>query len=135
MPLTRISAPRHLPQAQVKALADAAQEALVSTCNVPPKDLFQLLTRFDAGEMILDPTFGGVNRSQDACIVEITFLQGRTDDQKRALYQRLTAGAVEAGFRPDDIMIALVENTRMDWSLGHGVAYADHVQALQQTGR
>ena len=134
MPLTRISAPRHLPQAQVKALADAAQEALVSTCNVPPKDLFQLLARFDAGEMILDPTFGGVNRSQDACIVEITFLQGRTDDQKRALYQKLTALAVQAGFRPDDVMIALVENTRMDWSLGHGVAYADHVQSLKTSG-
>ena len=134
MPLTRISAPRHLPHAQVKALADAAQEALVSTCNVPPKDLFQLLARFDAQEMILDPSFGGVSRSQDACIVEITFLQGRTDDQKRALYQRLTALAVEAGFRPDDVMIALVENTRMDWSLGHGVAYADHVQALKPGG-
>ena len=134
MPLTRISAPRHLPHAQVKALADAAQEALVTTCNVPVKDLFQLLARFDAEEMILDPTFGGVSRTRDACIVEITFLQGRTDDQKRALYQRLMARAVEAGFRPDDIMIALVENTRMDWSLGHGVAYADHVQSLKSSG-
>ena len=134
MPLTRISAPRHLSHAQVKALADAAQEALVTTCNVPVKDLFQLLARFDAQEMILDPTFGGVSRSSDACIVEITFLQGRTDDQKRALYKRLTALAVEAGFRPDDVMIALVENSRMDWSLGHGVAYADHVQSLKQAG-
>lgn len=132
MPLTRISAPRHLPYAQVKALADAAQEALVSTCNVPPNDLFQLLARFDAEEMILDPTFGGVSRSSDACIVEITFLQGRTDDQKRQLFKRLTERAVEAGFRPDDVMIALVENSRMDWSLGHGVAYADHVQSLKQ---
>jgi phenylpyruvate tautomerase PptA (4-oxalocrotonate tautomerase family) len=105
---------------------------LVSTCNVPVNDLFQLLARFDAGEMILDPTFGGVSRSQDACIVEITFLQGRTDDQKRQLYKRLTQGAVEAGFRPDDVMIALVENSRMDWSLGHGVAYADHVQSSKQ---
>lgn len=133
MPLTRISAPRHLPYARVKALADAAQEALVTTCNVPPNDLFQLLARFDTEEMILDPTFGGVNRSQDACIVEITFLQGRTDDQKRQLYKRLTERAVEAGFRPDDVMIALVENSRMDWALGHGVAYADHVQASKPT--
>lgn len=132
MPLTRISAPRHLPHAKVKALADAAQEALVSTCNVPPNDLFQLLARFDAEEMILDSTFGGVSRSLDACIVEITFLQGRTDEQKRQLYKRLTQGAVEAGFRPDDVMIALVENSRMDWSLGHGVAYADHVRSPKQ---
>ncbi len=127
MPLTRISAPRHLPLAQVRALAVATQEALVATCNVPPDDLFQILARFDTGEMILDPRFGGVDRSRDACIVEIVFLGGRTDDQKRNLFQRIAAGAVAVGFRADDVMVALIENTRMDWSLGLGVAYADHV--------
>jgi hypothetical protein len=25
-------------------------------------------------------------------------------------------------------MVALTENSRMDWSLGQGVAYADHVK-------
>lgn len=126
MPLTRISAPKHLPDAQVKALANAAQQSLVATCAVPPNDLFQLITRFDRGDMILDPSFGGVDRSSDACIVEITFLQGRTDNQKRELFKSIAEQAVLAGFRPDDIMIALTENTRCDWSLGLGIAYADH---------
>ncbi|HYD81553.1 MAG TPA: tautomerase family protein [Paucimonas sp.] len=129
MPLTRISAPRHLAFAMVKSLADAAQDALVSTCKVPPNDLFQLIARFEAEEMILDPTFGGVNRSRDACIIEITFLRGRTDDQKRQLFRHVMEKAVAAGFRADDIMIALTENSHMDWSLGQGVAYADHVHA------
>src|SRR5215813_3929140 len=122
MPLTRVSAPKHLPFARVRALADAAQDGLVHTCNVPPKDLFQLLARFESEEMILDPTFGGVHRSQDACIVEILFLQGRTDDQKRKLYRHVVDRAVQAGFRPDDVMIALTENSRVDWSVGLGVA-------------
>ena len=26
-------------------------------------------------------------------------------------------------------MVALTENSHMDWSLGRGLAYADHVQA------
>lgn len=132
MPLTRISAPAHLPLAHIQALAAATQEALIATCGVPRNDLFQLLTRFDSGHMILDPSFGGVNRSADACIVEITFLRGRTDDQKRQLFQHIVAGAQAHGFRPDDIMIALTENAHADWSLGLGVAYADHAHGARQ---
>jgi len=77
--------------------------------------------------MILDPTFGNVNRSRDACIAEITFLRGRTDDQKQSLFKYIDGRAVAAGFRADDVMIALTENSHMDWSLGLGIAYADHV--------
>ena len=133
MPLTKISAPQHLEFAKIKALADAVQEGLVKTCNVPPEDLFQLISRFESEAMILDPTFGGVSRSRDACIAEITFLQGRTDEQKRRLFRHIAEGAVAVGFRPDDVMVALTENSRMDWSLGLGVAYADHVNAKSDT--
>jgi Tautomerase enzyme len=132
MPLTRISAPKHLEFTKVKALADAVQGGLVETCGVPPKDLFQLIFRFEAEEMILDPTFGGVNRSRDACIAEVTFLRGRTDDQKRGLFRYISAKAVAAGFRSDDVMIALTENSHMDWSLGLGVAYADHAHVAKR---
>ena len=126
MPLTKISAPRHLSSSRVKALAEAVQDGLVKTCNVPPNDLFQLISRFEPEDIILDPSFGGVNRSSDTCIAEIVFLIGRTDDQKRALFRHIAEKAVQSGFRADDIMIALVENSRMDWSLGLGVAYVDH---------
>jgi phenylpyruvate tautomerase PptA (4-oxalocrotonate tautomerase family) len=132
MPLTKISAPRHVESARVKALADAVQDGLVQTCNVPPKDLFQLISRFEIEEMILDQTFGDVNRSRDACIAEITLLQGRTDEQKRQLFRHIVERAVAVGFRPDDVMIALTENSRMDWSVGLGVAYADHVHAKSE---
>ena len=131
MPLTKLSAPSHLDFSMVKALAEAVQDGLVQTCNVPPNDLFQLITRFESQAMIIDPHFGGVNRSRDACIAEITFLRGRTDDQKRNLFKHIVDRAVAAGFRPDDVMIALTENAHMDWSLGAGEAYADHVQATK----
>lgn len=127
MPLTRISAPRHLTLNQVRALADAVQTGLVSTCKVPVDDRFQLIARFAPDEMILNPTFGGMNRTADACIVEITFLQGRSDDQKRALYRCVADEAVAAGFNADDVMIALSENASIDWTLGRGLAFAGHV--------
>jgi hypothetical protein len=130
MPLTKISAPKHLAFTKVKALADAVQDGLVKTCNVPPNDLFQLITRLEQEAMVLDRNFGDVDRSADACIAEITFLIGRTSEQKRNLFQHVVARAVEAGFRADDIMITLTENTKMDWSLGLGVAYADHPHKL-----
>lgn len=125
MPLTKICAPKHLPMEKARALAKAVQEALVETCKVPRDDLFQLISRFEADEMIQHPHFGGVARSGDACVVEIVYLAGRTDDQKRALYREISLRAVQAGYRADDVMVALMENTRMDWSLGQGLAYAD----------
>ena len=129
VPLTKISAPSHLAIGQVKALAQAVHHGLVQTCNVPADDLFQLIARFDADAMIFHPTFGGVNRTRDACIVEITFLRGRTDDQKRRLFRYIAQRAVDAGFRSDDLLVALTENSPLDWSLGGGVAYADHETA------
>ena len=125
MPLTKIYAPAHLAMSKVKALADAVQQGLVLTCKVPPEDLFQLIASFSREQMILDASFGEVSRSGDACIAEITFLSGRTDDQKRRLFAHVVLSAGAAGFRPDDVMITLTENSRMDWSLGCGVAYAD----------
>jgi hypothetical protein len=129
MPLTKLSVPKHLASTMVKAQAAAVHDGLVKTCNVPPNDLFQLISRCEHDEMILDPSFGGVNRSRDACIAEVTFLRGRTDDQKRQLFRHVVEQAVSAGFRADDIMIALTENSHADWSLGLGVAYADHVRS------
>ena len=125
MPLPKLSAPKHLSSNQVRALAAAVQDGLVKTCNVPPDDLFQLISRFDSEDIIFDPHFGGVSRSKDACVIEVVFLVGRTDDQKRALFRHVAKQAVEVGFRADDLIIALVENSHMDWSLGLGVAYAD----------
>lgn len=126
MPLTRLSVPQHLPATQVRALADAVQTGLVSTCKVPEDDRFQLINRFAADDMILNPTFGGMARTADASIVEITFLEGRSNDQKRALYRCVTDLAVLAGFKEDDIMIALSENAPIDWTVGRGQSFEGH---------
>lgn len=134
MPLTRLSVPKQISLEKIKALASGVQDALVETCNVPPTDLFQVLMRFDPEKIILDPTFGGAARSPDACIGEITFLQGRADDQKCRLFSKINAHAVEAGLCADEVMIALTVNSRMDWALGRGMGYADHVTSAKSNG-
>lgn len=49
--------------------------------------------------------------------------QGRSDDQKRALYaalaQRLEA---DCGIAPTDLVVSVVGNTKADWSFGLGRA-------------
>jgi hypothetical protein len=66
-----------------------------------------------------------VQRTADACVIEITFLSGRTDAQKRRLYSELAARAAGIGFAEDDLVVGLVENGAIDWSLGRGRAYVD----------
>ena len=123
MPIARISVPAHMTADKVQALADAVHEALVSTCDIPANERFQLVSRFADRNMIIDPTFPDMNRTADASIVEITWLAGRTAEKKRALYKAIVGGAVAGGFHPDDVMVALLENLPIDWSLGRGEAY------------
>jgi len=133
VPLARISIPSSLSNDKTVALADAVHLGLVRTCGVPMDDRFQLLTRYASDMMLLNPTYPNVNRSSEASVVEIMFLRGRTDAQKEALYQYIVDRAVEAEFRPDDILIALVENTHIDWSLGGGKSFSKQMEALPRS--
>jgi hypothetical protein len=131
MPLARISVPSLLSPAKVRALSDAVHQGLVTTCDVPDKNRFQLVSSYPSASMILDPTFPSFRRSAEACVIEILFLEGRTTEQKSRLFQAIAAGAVDAGFSGDDIMIALVENAPTDWSLGRGLSFGkDHRPVL-----
>ena len=126
MPIARISVPAHMTADKIQTLADAVHEALVSTCNIPANERFQLVSRFAERDMIIDPTFPDMNRTAEASIVEITWLAGRNAEKKGALYKAIVTGAVAGGFRPDDVMVALLENKPIDWSLGRGEAYEEH---------
>ncbi len=123
MPLVKLSVPTHLSDTRVRALADAIHLALVETCDVPVADRFQYVSRFGDAARFIDPNFPGLARSIDSSVVEIALRRGRTDDQKRALYRLCVEHAAAGGWRADDIMIVLTENTLIDWSFGGGVAH------------
>ncbi|MEM9030037.1 MAG: tautomerase family protein [Pseudomonadota bacterium] len=125
MPITKISVPNHLPTDKVRALADAVQDALVTICDIPPKDRFQFISRLAPDAMIIDPTFPDLSRTADASMVEIIMIGGRDAEQKSRLYQHIVSRSEAAGFVGDDIMIALIENEREDWSAGRGQSYAN----------
>ena len=110
---------------KVRALADAVHDGLVSACDVPAHDRFQLISAFDSSNMIIDPHYPDVTRTSDASIVEILFIGKYSREQKKNLYRKIVYDAAAAGFVGDDILIALIENTVHDWSAGHGRCFAD----------
>lgn len=123
MPLVRIDAPAALPSERLRAVADAVHAALVAHMNVPEADRFQIITRHEPRHLLIDPHYPSVERTAEALVVSVALRAGRTDERKQAFYRAAVAGAAEhAGIKPDDIMIALSENTPMDWSFGRGEA-------------
>ncbi len=51
------------------------------------------------------------------------FQQGRSEEQKRALYAGLARRLEEAaGLSPSDLVVSVASNTREDWSFGLGRA-------------
>jgi 4-oxalocrotonate tautomerase len=123
MPLVKLWLRRGKSPEYVRTAADCVHEALVAQANVPADDRFQLINELDASNLIAHPTYGGVSRSDDLILIEITLNEGRTLDIKKSLYADIVArlgGALDV--RPDDVLISLVEVTKENWSFGNGLA-------------
>jgi len=107
----------------LRSVADAVHEGLVAQANVPRDDRFQVIHQLEDEALIAHPSYGGVNRSKDVIIVEITFNTGRTVEIKKNLYADIVRRLQEAAdVRPDDVLIVLVEVVKENWSFGGGRA-------------
>jgi phenylpyruvate tautomerase PptA (4-oxalocrotonate tautomerase family) len=119
MPFVKIYYRRDI-HADTKPIGDAIHEALVAQASVPRDDRFQVFLPLD--NIVADPAYGGVQRSDRLVIVEITLNAGRTIEIKKSLYADIARRLDAAGIRPDDVMISLVEVTKENWSFGGGRA-------------
>ncbi len=55
--------------------------------------------------------------------IQITCAEGRSVDQKKALYEGIAEhAATDAGIRKEDVIINLIETRRENWSFGNGAA-------------
>lgn len=123
MPLVRISLAEGKSAEYRRAIGEGVHRAMVETINVPAADRFQIITEHAARDLIYDPGYLDIDRSDDMVIIQITLNAGRTTEMKRALYARLVELlAASPGVRPQDVMISLVEVPRENWSFGNGVA-------------
>jgi 4-oxalocrotonate tautomerase len=123
MPLVRISLRQGKSEQYRKAVADGIHQALVEAIEAPAQDRFQIITEHPANALIYDPSYLGIDRSDDIVIVQITLSTGRKLAQKRKLYQRMAEIlAKNAGLRPQNLVISLVEVAWENWSFGNGEA-------------
>jgi 4-oxalocrotonate tautomerase len=123
MPLVRIDLRKGKSAEYVRGVGEAVHRAMAETLDVPERDHFQVITEHDSNHMIYDANYLEVRRTDDVVFVEVTLSAGRDVAKKEAFYSRVVKLLGEKpGIRPEDVVIVLVENQRMDWSFGKGQA-------------
>jgi phenylpyruvate tautomerase PptA (4-oxalocrotonate tautomerase family) len=122
MPLVRIELRKGKDAAYRQAAGRVVYEALVGV-GVPKDDRFQLIAEHEAENFVYDPDYLGIHRTDDLVIIQITWNEGRTVEQKKALYKAIADGMSGAlGIRPEDVFINLIEVKKENWSFGNGIA-------------
>ena len=124
MPLVRISHVEGKPSTFAPALSQGVHRAMVDTFNVPSDDYFQIVTDHAAARGVIGPdSFLGIKHTPELVMIQITCAEGRSLEQKKALYGAIVDNLCNApGIRREDIIINLVETKRENWSFGNGQA-------------
>jgi 4-oxalocrotonate tautomerase len=123
MPLVRISLREGKSEEYKKALGDGVHRAMVDAIEAPALDRFQIITEHPASGLLYDPTYLGIQRTENIVMVQITLSTGRKPPQKRKLFKRMAEILAEnPGLRPQDLMVSLVEVAWENWSFGNGEA-------------
>src|SRR5450432_1060704 len=87
MPLVRINHPAGKPAAFRAAISRGVYQAMLDTFNVPTDDRFQVLSESGPGTQIVrPPQYLGIVYSDDLTFIQITCNEGRSVEQKKALY-------------------------------------------------
>ncbi|WP_030183084.1 tautomerase family protein [Streptomyces sp. NRRL S-813] len=122
MPVFNAHIPAHrFSSEQKRGLADALNQSLVQALGIPEGDRFIMISEHGEDELFLDPTFMGMQRSNDAMIITLQLGAHRPLEDKRAVAAAINKLVVEAlGVSPDDIFIALVPVPIENFSFGRG---------------
>jgi 4-oxalocrotonate tautomerase len=122
MPLVRIDLRKGKDTTYRDQIGLAVHDALISV-GVPKDDHFQVITEHEPPNLVFDPAYLGIRRSEDLVMIQITWNEGRTVEQKKALYKAIADGlAAKPGLRREDVFVSLVEVRRENWSFGNGIA-------------
>lgn len=136
MPLVRISLNKSTPEF-TRGVADAIHQSMVDTIGIPLGDRFQIVTQHEPGELIYDPGFYEIDRTDGFIAIQITLAAGRSREVKATLYRRMAELLSERlAVRPQDVFVSLLEVGPEDFSLGNGRAqFAEnlppHLKALK----
>lgn len=123
MPLVRISLMNNRSSGLGKKIGVVVYRTMVDTINVPLHDNFQVITEHDRDNLVYDPEYLNIPRTDGVVFIQITLNEGRTLEMKKAFYEALAERLhQELGLRLEDIFINLVEVKKENWSFGNGIA-------------
>ena len=126
MPYVNITLTRGKSREYLERVSGAVHEALVEAFGMKPGDRFQEIHQFDAEDRIFERDFRGGPRSDDFIVFRITDGPGREDPAKRRFYKTLVAKLEkDAGVRPEDVFVILLNADAGDFSFADGVSAAD----------
>jgi phenylpyruvate tautomerase PptA (4-oxalocrotonate tautomerase family) len=110
------------PEAYRQAILDGLYRAMREALHVPEGDEFMTISEIAPANFRCGKAYG-VNRSEDAVLIQITVFASRTPDQKKMLYRRIVELLGEnPGIRPEDVFVNVLDAPAENWSVGHGIA-------------
>ena len=123
MPLIHISMRAGKAQAYRQAIFDSLYKAMHETFNVPQDDQFMTISEHEPENFRYSATYLDIKRSDDLLFIQISAMNTRTIEQKKALFRRIAELLGESpGIRPEDVFVNLIEGVKENWSLGNGLA-------------
>jgi len=129
MPLVRISIPKGL-SADIKSnISKSVHSALMQEFHIPADDYFHVIEEINKENLIYPESYLGIDHTSSMIFVQITAAQGRTFEQKKALYLQIALNiSTSTAIKKEDILIVLLENNRENWSFGNGeVQHFTHI--------
>jgi phenylpyruvate tautomerase PptA (4-oxalocrotonate tautomerase family) len=123
MPLVRVNLLKGRSVEEKDSIAASIQAALVDTLDVPEDDRYQLFSEYDAEDFRHTSGYLGMAYTDQLLIIEITFLEGRSDELKKSLLAAINRNLVAAGVvGGDDVFVVITEIGRANLSFGKGLA-------------
>ena len=99
-----------------KAILDGVHEALVEALKIPDSDRFQRIYQLKKEDFEVPP-----DRTDQATIIEIKMLPGRSLEAKKNLYQHIIRNLENnPGINGHDVVIILLEPPLSNWGVRGG---------------
>jgi len=98
-----------------ESIKTAIHDAMKAVLGVPDDDYNQITYEHEPENMIYDPNYFGVPRSEKMVFIGLVF-NARPAQQKQALFEKIAANVVEyAGLRIEDVMMNIQETDPANW--------------------
>ncbi|HEX7490666.1 MAG TPA: tautomerase family protein [Candidatus Limnocylindrales bacterium] len=117
MPLITIEVADSVPVQKRLAYADAINAGLAEGLGMDVEDRFQVIHALPADHIIADPSYLGGER-RNVVFVRILMVRMYDVATKSRMYGAVARRLEAEGVRPDDVFIAVNENTLEDWYPG-----------------